>query len=503
MIRSHAPGPSSLLLLALTAACGTAGHPVASGLPPPAEAIAYGGAAEPIASAESYTPRVDNPEIPAAAAPMSTFSIDVDTASYANVRRFLDQGQLPPRDAVRIEELVNYFDYAYPDPDAGRPLTVVTEVGPSPFHRERRLVHVGIQGRRIAAAALPARNLVFLIDTSGSMAADNKLPLLRRALSLLAETLTARDRVGIVVYAGSAGVVLEPTADRAAVIAALDRLGAGGSTNGGAGIDAAYALAREHFDPAAVNRVILCTDGDFNVGVSDPAALVKKVEAQRDSGVYLTVLGLGMGNLKDSTMEQLAQHGNGNYAYLDSLAEARKVLIDEGGGTLVTIARDVKVQVQFDPTRVRSYRLLGYENRLLADRDFADDRKDAGELGAGDTVTALYEIVPAAPGGGELATVRVRYRRPAEAASTELATPVRDGGAALGETSDAFRFAAAAAGLGLLLRGGEPAGDATWAQIRGLAAGATADDSRRSDLVRLLDAAAALSGTQAGPAIAR
>jgi Ca-activated chloride channel family protein len=465
----------------------------------------------PAFNTESYQHREDNPEIAVADAPVSTFSIDVDTASYANLRRFLEDGALPPADAVRIEEMINYFDYGYPDPADG-PVAVVAEVGPSPFHDGRRLIHIGLQGRR-PRGERPPLNLVFLIDTSGSMSDGNKLPLVIHGLSMLAERLRPADRVGIVVYAGAAGVVLEPTADRAQVKAALERLAAGGSTNGAQGIEAAYALAERNLDPRAVNRVVLCSDGDFNVGVTDQGSLVRLIEARRATGIYLTVLGFGTGNLKDSTMEALAQHGNGNYGYVDSAAEARKVLVDEMDGTMVTIADDVKVQVEFNPGQVASYRLLGYENRLLADRDFADDRKDAGELGAGQAVTAIYEIVPArgeaAQGGlkyqsgrrltaaarsGELATVRVRYRLPGAERGQELAVAVADREVALARTSDDFRFSAAAAAFGMLLRKSEARGAATWSAARALAAGATAGDRQRADMLRLLDLAARLSG---------
>jgi Ca-activated chloride channel family protein len=451
---------------------------------------------------------------------VSTFSIDVDTASYANVRRFLTGGSMPPIDAVRVEELINYFDYTYPDPPADVPVGVMAEVGPSPFRPGRQLVHVGIQGRR-PAGPTPPLNLVFLLDTSGSMSEANKLPLVAEALGLLAARLRPIDRVGIVVYAGSDGVVLEPTSDRRAVSDALGRLGAGGSTNGGAGIEAAYALAERHLDPDAVNRVVLCSDGDFNVGVSDPAALVRLIEDKRATGVYLTVLGFGTGNLKDATMESLAQYGNGNYAYIDSLAEARMVLVDEMDGTLVAIAKDVKVQVEFNPARVATYRLVGYENRLLAERDFTDDAKDAGELGAGHSVTAIYEVeltrgvargqrrlkyqsgrrLTAAAAGGELATVRVRYKRPGqEEAAPELAVAVRDADVELARTSSDFRFAAAVAGFGMLLRDSAARGEATWPSVRELAAGAAGDAPDRAELLGLIDRAAGLAGPTASVA---
>ena len=516
---------SLFLLSSLAASCGGGSalmklgrEPVAAG-PLGGEMVAQD---DPAFNTESYQHRQDNPEIAVADSPVSTFSIDVDTASYANLRRFLEDGALPPADAVRIEEMINYFDYRYPDPTDG-PVGVVTEVGPSPFHDGRRLVHIGIQGRR-PRGERPPLNLVFLIDTSGSMSDANKLPLVVEGLSLLAARLRSQDRVGIVVYAGSAGVVLEPTADKEKVRAALGRLQSGGSTNGGQGIEAAYALAAVNLDPHGINRVVLCSDGDFNVGVTDQGSLVRLIESKRETGIYLTVLGFGTGNLKDSTMEALAQYGNGNYGYVDSKAEANKVLVDEMDGTMVTVANDVKVQIEFNPTAVESYRLIGYENRLLADRDFEDDHKDAGELGAGHSVTAIYEVVPAtaaagqrglkyqsgraltqASKSGELATVRLRYKLPGAQAGKELALAVADRDLALAGTSDDFRFAAAAAAFGMLLRKSEAKGSVTWSSARALAAGAAAGDRRRSDMLRLIDLAAGLAGetTSAAAAVAR
>ncbi|MCA9679360.1 MAG: VWA domain-containing protein, partial [Myxococcales bacterium] len=419
------------------------------------------------ASGEGYAHVDENALVAVADAPRSTFAIDVDTASMSNVRRFLEDGQLPPADAVRVEEMINYFDYAYPEPTGDVPFAVVAEAGPSPFHADRRLIHLGLQGRHIADADLPRRNLIFLIDTSGSMTAADKLPLLKQGMSLMVERLTARDRVGIVAYAGSVGVVLPPTtADhKDEILAAIARLESGGSTNGAGGIQTAYQLAREHFDAGGINRVLLATDGDFNVGVSSQDGLVELIEQERDSGVYLTVLGFGTGNLQDAKMEALADHGNGNYGYIDSAAEARKLLVEQAGGTLVTIAKDVKVQVEFDPAQVASYRLIGYENRVMAAEDFRDDAKDAGELGAGHTVTALYEVEPAAgaTAGAPLATLRLRYVPPTGGETRELAAPIVDDGATLATTSADFRFAAGVAGFGMLLRGSANLGDATWA----------------------------------------
>ncbi len=496
---------SGLAFTLLTlAACGGMGVPKHSGYSRVAASPMYD-----TASGESYAPIAENGEIAVADAPRSTFAIDVDTASMSNVRRFLEDGSLPPPDAVRIEEMINYFDYAYPDPTDGRPFAVITEAGPSPFHADRRLVHIGLQGKRMAAEEVPARNLVFLIDTSGSMADPDKLPLVKEGLALLVEQLDADDRVAMVAYAGSVGVVLEPTAgdQKDEIIGALQRLESGGSTNGAGGIQAAYMEARRNYAKGGINRVVLVTDGDFNVGPSSDEELIELIEKERADGIGLTVLGFGTGNTQDSKMEALADHGNGNYAYIDSLAEARKVLVEEAGGTLVTIAQDVKVQVEFDESQVSSYRLVGYENRLMTTEEFRDDSKDAGELGAGHSVTALYEIVPAAGAqvGAQLATVRLRWQPPGGGEATELAAAVIDGGPRLTETSDDFRFSAAVAGFGMLLRDSEHKGTATWLGVRDLArASAEADPSgRRIQLVTLIETAARLSGVDLGPAVAR
>jgi Ca-activated chloride channel family protein len=365
---------------------------------------------------EAYDRIYENPFIAVRTAPLSTFSIDVDHASYSNVRRFLTSGQRPPADAVRIEELVNYFTYSYPSPEGDQPFSVSTEVASAPWSSGHQLVRVGLQGRRIPTAALPASNLVFLIDVSGSMQPPNKLPLVKQAFRLLVNQLRAEDRVAIVVYAGAAGLVLPSTSgsEKERILAAIDRLEAGGSTAGGEGLRLAYDVARAHHRRGANNRVVLATDGDFNVGESSDAAMVRLIEQRREEGTYLTVLGVGTGNLKDSKMEQLANKGNGNYAYLDNLLEAQKALVHEMGGTLVTIAKDVKLQVEFNPARVAAYRLIGYENRLLRDEDFNDDAKDAGELGAGHAVTALYEVIPvgAADAGRARGVDPLRYERP-------------------------------------------------------------------------------------------
>ncbi|HYQ29528.1 MAG TPA: von Willebrand factor type A domain-containing protein, partial [Polyangiaceae bacterium] len=347
-------------------------------------------------SSENYAHVAENAFLNVADQPLSTFSVDVDTASYSNARRFLNDGALPPKDAIRVEEWLNYFSYDYPEPIAKEPFSVTSEVSACPWNGSHRLVRLGLKSQQISQAETPARNLVFLLDVSGSMMPENKLPLLKRGLSLLAENLRAKDTISIVVYAGASGLALPATsgAERARVLDALGRLEAGGSTNGGDGIRLAYATARQHFVKGGINRVLLATDGDFNVGTSSEGELQRLIEDERKSGVFLTVLGFGEGNVKDSTMEMLADKGNGNYAYIDSIAEARKVLVREAGSTLITIAKDVKLQVEFNPTQVQSYKLIGYENRLLAKEDFNDDKKDAGEIGAGHAVTALYEVVP-------------------------------------------------------------------------------------------------------------
>ncbi|HWB80016.1 MAG TPA: VWA domain-containing protein [Nannocystaceae bacterium] len=466
-------------------------------------------------SAEEYDAIVENDFIAVADDPLSTFAIDVDTASYSNVRRFLKDGALPPASAVRIEELVNYFDYSYEAPSGPHPFAVASEVAPAPWAPSHLLVRIGLEGKHIAQGKAPAKNLVFLLDVSGSMNAPDKLPLLQHAMRLLASQLRDTDRIAIVVYAGAAGVVLEPTSDRRAIEDAIGRLEAGGSTNGGQGIELAYALAAKNFQKDAVNRVVLATDGDFNVGVSSNGELMKLIEKQREGGVFLTVLGFGTGNLGDSTMETLADHGNGNYAYIDGPEEAEKVLLREVDSTLVTIAKDVKLQVEFNPAEVASYRLIGYENRKLAHQDFNDDKKDAGEIGAGHEVTALYEVVPAGIGskdgkvddlkyqndrttkvasiGGELLNVKLRYKQPDGDESTMFEVPVR---AADANASTDFRFAAAVAEFGMLLRDSKHKGNASWAQTIELARESVGNDphGERRELVGLVQAAAKLSG---------
>jgi Ca-activated chloride channel family protein len=448
---------------------------------------------------------------------LSTFSVDVDTASYSNVRRFLREGRLPPADAVRIEELVNYFDYDYPQPAVDQPFGVYAEVSDCPWNAEHRLVHIGIQARRMDDQKVPPRNIVFLIDVSGSMESPDKLPLLKSGLAMLARNLRKEDRISMVVYAGASGLVLPSTsgAQQGRVLEALSQLSAGGSTNGAAGIELAYAEAQKNFIQGGVNRVILATDGDFNVGPSSEGELVRIIEEKRKSGVFLTVLGFGTGNLQDSRMEQLADKGNGNYAYIDTMDEANKVLVRESGATLVTVAKDVKLQVEFNPAHVASYRLVGYENRTLAARDFNDDKKDAGEIGAGHTVTALYEVVPvgaeeraaqpmvdplryqgahdtaAAEQSGELLTVKIRYKAPSADTSQLIAHSLRDQHRSLRDASSTFRFSAAVAGFGMLLRQSKHKGNASLPALRSLVEGAIDADphGEKSELLGMMQAA--------------
>ena len=444
---------------------------------------------------------------------LSTFSVDVDTASYSNVRRFLDRGQRPPASAVRIEELINYFSYDYPQPEGEHPFSTTVEVADCPWDGDNLLVQVGVQGERMELAELPRMNLVFLLDVSGSMFSPDKLPLVQRSMDLLVDELGPADRVSIVTYASGSGVALQPTAgdDKAALRRGIYGLRSGGSTAGAQGIMTAYELARESFDADGINRVILATDGDFNVGVTDNGSLVDLIEQQRESGVFLTVLGYGTGNLKDHRMELLADKGYGQYAYIDSVAEAKRVLVDEAAGTLHTIAKDVKIQVEFNPAEVASYRLLGYENRALAARDFDDDKKDAGEIGAGHSVTALYEVVPAgseerhsgtpalryqqdkelssAASSGELMTLKLRYKQPDGDTSRLISQQVFDEGQGLSDASDDFRFAAAVAAFGMQLRGSDHIAGYGIDKARALAASAVDGEGadKRAELLRLMD----------------
>jgi Ca-activated chloride channel family protein len=487
-------------------------------MPTPAASIAVQQPAD--ASTEDYDRIVENDFVAARETPLSTFSIDVDTASYANVRRFLQGGTLPPPDAVRIEELVNYFHYDLPKPTGDVPFAVHGEVSDAPWNANRRLVKLAMQSRAIPVESLPPTNLVFLLDVSGSMNQPNKLPLLQESFRLLVDQLRPQDSVAITVYAGAAGVVLPPTSgnDKGRILAAIDQLRAGGSTAGAEGIRLAYQVARERFRKDGNNRVILATDGDFNVGVSSDGELVGLIEQERKSGVFLTVLGFGMGNYQDAKMQKLADAGNGNHAYIDSLKEARKVLVSEMGGTLFTVAKDVKLQVEFNPVRVKGYRLIGYENRRLADRDFDDDTKDAGELGAGHSVTAFYEIVPAsssevvtgsaalkyqatAPTGAaesqELLTVKLRWKAPDGDKSTLTDFVVPDAPRPLAETSVDFRFAAAVVEFGLALRNSAHRGNARLEDAAARAALALGPDLEglRKDFVTLAQSAAALRPT--------
>ena len=431
---------------------------------------------------ESYDHIEENRFRRVEADPLSTFSIDVDTASYANMRRFITDGMLPPAGAIRIEELVNYFRFDYPQPSANEPFSITTELTPCPWNPRHRLALIGLQGRELKDREPSPRNLVFLIDVSGSMMPPDKLPLVRTAMRMLTDVLTERDRVAIVVYAGASGLVLPSTTgeNKDRIHRALAQLEAGGSTNGASGIRLAYQVARSNFIVGGVNRVILATDGDFNVGVTNQSELVSLIERERESGVFLSVLGVGTGNLKDSTMEKLADKGNGNYSYLDTLHEARKVLVREAGATLDTIAKDVKIQVEFNPRAVFAYRLIGYENRLLKNEDFNDDKKDAGEIGAGHSVTALYEVVPVgvtvstsdvdplkyqretrptrAAASGELLTVKVRYKAPDGDTSRLLTRVVMNTPASM---SANVGFASAVAEFGMVLRGSPDSGDAS------------------------------------------
>jgi len=464
---------------------------------------------------EAYDSIEDNAVKRVANDPLSTFSIDVDTASYANVRRFLSDGMMPPPSAVRIEELINYFRFDYRQPRNGDPFSITTELSECPWAPTHRLALIGIQGRQLDAREPAPRNLVFLLDVSGSMTDPDKLPLVRSAMRLLVDVLTPADRVAIVVYAGASGLALPSTAgSRKDVInSAIARLEAGGSTNGAAGIRLAYQVARQNFIRNGVNRVILATDGDFNVGVTNQDELIRLIEEERASGVFLSVLGVGTGNLKDSTMEKLADKGNGNYAYLDSLHEARKVLVNEAGGTLETIAKDVKIQVEFNPKAVSAYRLIGYENRVLNNQDFNDDRKDAGEIGAGHSVTALYEIVPTgvavdapsvdplryqqrpqptrAADSSELATVKVRYKAPDGDTSRLITTSLSNRTLPM---SANLGFGSAVAEFGMLLRNSKYRGTASFPALIARARSFAGKDPEgyRHEFIRLADRASEL-----------
>lgn len=461
---------------------------------------------------ENYQTIVSNPVKRVEEEPVSTFSVDVDTGSYSNVRRMLQQGIAVRHDAVRVEELINYFDYDYPVPHSRhQPFSVTTEVGPNPWNDKTRLLHIGLQGYEVAAEEIPAANLVFLVDVSGSMGTADKLGLLKSSLKLLTRRLDADDRVAIAVYAGASGLVLDSTPgnEGAKIASALDRLAAGGSTNGGAGIQLAYSVAEQHFIKGGVNRVILATDGDFNVGTVNQEALIDLIEQKRESGISLTTLGFGSGNYNDHLMEQLADKGNGNYAYIDTLNEANKTLVNEMSSTLFTIAKDVKIQIEFNPEVVTEYRLIGYENRVLNREDFNNDKIDAGDIGAGHSVTALYEIALIGEGGErieplrygqsekrrapgpEIAFLKLRYKQPDSDVSTLIDMPIRraDLRKRIAETTDNYRFSAAVAAFGQILRGAEYTGDYSLDKARKLAIAARGKDpfGYRGELAGLID----------------
>lgn len=470
---------------------------------------------------EGYDKITENGFLKATDNPLSTFSIDVDAASYSNVRRFLNTGQLPPAGAVRIEEMINYFKYEYPQPENKNPFSINTEISDAPWNKDHKLVLIGLQGKKIPVENLPASNLVFLIDVSGSMQGPERIGLVKASMKMLVEQLREQDKVAIVVYAGAAGMVLPstPGSDKQKIKEAIDNLEAGGSTAGGAGIKLAYKTAREYFVKGGNNRVILCTDGDFNVGESSDDAMERLIEEERKSGVFLTVLGYGMGNYQDAKMQKLADKGNGNHAYIDGITEAKKVLVNEFGGTLFTIAKDVKLQIEFNPAKVQAYRLIGYENRMLAKEDFNDDKKDAGELGSGHTVTALYEVIPVGVKSSflpsvdplkyrknnekagtksetdEIMTVKFRYKAPDGDVSKLIEHPLLDKSVSIAKTSDNFRFAAAVAQFGMLLRNSEFKSNASFESVLSLAKKSmtTDADGYRSEFVRLVESARLLS----------
>lgn len=476
-------------------------------LPPPTE----------LTNRENYAHFDDNPTKQVSEHPVSTFSIDVDTGAYSNVRRILNSGKLPPHDAVRVEEMINYFSYNYPLPDnLDPPFKVTSEIARTPWNDKTHLLHIGIKGYDILKDNLPPANLVFLMDVSGSMESPDKLELLKSSLKLLSKQLTRKDKVSLVVYAGASGLVLEPTPgnETSKIDAALERLKAGGSTNGGAGIQLAYAVAKQAFIKDGINRVLLATDGDFNVGTVNFEALKNLIEEQRRSGISLTTLGFGTGNYNDHLMEQLADAGNGNYAYIDTLNEAQKVLVDEISSTFNTIAKDVKIQIEFNPVSVAEYRLIGYENRMLRREDFSNDKVDAGEIGAGHTVTALYEIALVGSGGqrlenlryssnnstskgqdgNELAFLRLRYKAPDGDTSKLIEWPIKRQNIA-DNTGENFRFSAAVAAFGQQLRGGKYLGQFSYDDILDLARGARGDDlfGYRAELIKLVNLAKSLT----------
>lgn len=470
---------------------------------------------------EGYDKITENRFLKATDNPLSTFSIDVDAASYSNIRRFLNNSQLPPAGAVRIEEMVNYFKYNYPQPTNGDPFSVTTEISDAPWNKDHKLVLIGLQGKKIPTENLPPSNLVFLIDVSGSMQSPEKLPLVKASMKMLVDQMRQEDFISMVVYAGAAGLVLPPTsgAEKTKIKDAIDRLEAGGSTAGGDGIKLAYKVATENLNKKGNNRVILCTDGDFNVGESSDDAMERLVEKERQTGVFLTVLGFGMGNYQDAKMQKLADKGNGNHAYIDGISEAKKVLVSEFGGTLFTIAKDVKLQVEFNPAKVQGYRLIGYENRMLAKEDFNDDKKDAGEMGSGHTVTALYEIIPVGVQSDflqkvdtlkyqsglkpmsktnysdELMTVKFRYKAPDGDVSKLIEHPVKDNAISIAATSENFRFAASVAEFGMLLRNSEYKSASTFDNVLTLArkAKGTDEEGYRAEFVKMVENAQLLA----------
>jgi Ca-activated chloride channel homolog len=464
---------------------------------------------------ESYDFIADNPFKHVSQQPRSTFAVDVDTASYANMRRFISSGERPPKDAVRIEEMVNYFNYRYETPAGPHPIAIHTEVASPFWEPKHRLVRIGIRAKDVDLATRKRANLVFLIDVSGSMQPEMKLPLVQRSLHLLVDQLHDDDTVTMVVYAGNSGLVLPPTAgeQKAGIHAAIRRLAAGGSTNGGEGIELAYRMAAQNYIPGGINRVILATDGDFNVGITNQGDLVRLIQRQAQSNVFLTVLGFGIGNYKDSTLEKLADKGHGNYAYIDNFNEAKKVLMQQLSGTLLTVAKDVKLQIEFNPSEVQAYRLIGYENRILADEDFDDDNKQGGDMGAGHNVTALFEVVPVGvafetPGArplkyqkerkpenarkGELLTVSLRYKLPENSRSVLLAVPALDSGASFSKASEDFRFASSVAAFGMLLRDSPHKGAANAQSVLEAALDAQGTDLLRSEFVELVRSASLL-----------
>lgn len=467
----------------------------------------------PKANTEEYQRINENEFKKVKSTPFSTFSIDVDAASYSNVRRYINNGSLPPKDAVRIEELINYFPYNYPRPKENQPFSISTEVSSCPWNKKHQLIHIGLQGKKIETQDLAANNLVFLIDVSGSMDSPDKLPLLRSALTMLVEQLRENDKISIVVYAGEAGLILPPTSGKRKdkIIAAIDNLSAGGSTAGGEGIILAYKIAKDNFIKSGNNRVILATDGDFNVGISSDQELNKLIEEKRNDGIFLTVLGFGTGNYKDSKMEQLADKGNGNYAYIDNILEAKKVLVKEMGATLYTIAKDVKIQVEFNPMHIKAYRLIGYENRVLADEDFNNDKKDAGDIGSGHAVTALYEIIPSGSDelidnidtlkyqktisqtsqSNELMTVKFRYKEPNDTSSKLIVETLLNNPLPINAVSDNFKFAASVIQFGLLLKDSKYKGNSNYKDVITTAkeAKGSDEDGYRAEFIRLVEMA--------------